>query len=95
MPCCHGHECFNPLQGRNAEEQVQMIQQIATYNSALPSSQRITVSVEIEKTREPLYQLFPHGDVVRGHAGYTTTCLLIVSQFQVCICNRSGLSSRH
>ncbi|XP_076581892.1 ketohexokinase-like isoform X2 [Chaetodon auriga] len=52
-------------EGRNAEEQVKMIQQVAMYNSTLPPQQRITVSVEIEKTREPLYQLFPHGDVVR------------------------------
>ncbi|XP_076581895.1 ketohexokinase-like isoform X4 [Chaetodon auriga] len=51
-------------EGRNAEEQVKMIQQVAMYNSTLPPQQRITVSVEIEKTREPLYQLFPHGDVV-------------------------------
>ncbi|XP_039652791.1 ketohexokinase isoform X8 [Perca fluviatilis] len=52
-------------EGRNAEEQVKMIQQVMMYNSTLPQQQRITVSVEIEKTREPLYQLFPHGDVVR------------------------------
>ncbi|XP_070815955.1 ketohexokinase isoform X2 [Chaetodon trifascialis] len=52
-------------EGRNAEEQVKMIQQVAMYNSTLPPQQRITVSVEIEKTREPLCQLFPHGDVVR------------------------------
>ncbi|XP_070815956.1 ketohexokinase isoform X3 [Chaetodon trifascialis] len=51
-------------EGRNAEEQVKMIQQVAMYNSTLPPQQRITVSVEIEKTREPLCQLFPHGDVV-------------------------------
>uniref|UniRef100_A0AAQ5ZJP2 Carbohydrate kinase PfkB domain-containing protein n=2 Tax=Amphiprion ocellaris TaxID=80972 RepID=A0AAQ5ZJP2_AMPOC len=51
-------------EGRNADEQVKMIQQVATYNSRLPQQQRITVSVEIEKTRELLYQLFPHGDVV-------------------------------
>uniref|UniRef100_A0A3Q0T7M3 Ketohexokinase n=1 Tax=Amphilophus citrinellus TaxID=61819 RepID=A0A3Q0T7M3_AMPCI len=30
----------------------------------LPQQHRITISVEIEKTRELLYQLFPHGDVV-------------------------------
>lgn len=42
-----------------------MIQQVVMYNSTLPQHQKITVSVEIEKTREPLYQLFPHGDVVR------------------------------
>ncbi|TKS65622.1 Ketohexokinase [Collichthys lucidus] len=52
------------LEGRNAEEQVKMIQQVVMYNSTLPQHQKITVSVEIEKTREPLYQLFPHGDVV-------------------------------
>ncbi|XP_039971382.1 ketohexokinase isoform X1 [Xiphias gladius] len=51
-------------EGRNAEEQVKMIQQVVIYNSTLPEQQRITISVEIEKTREPLYQLFPHGDVV-------------------------------
>ncbi|XP_031711628.1 ketohexokinase isoform X3 [Anarrhichthys ocellatus] len=52
------------LEGRNAEDQVKMIQQVVMFNSTLPRQQRITVSVEIEKTREPLYQLFPHGDVV-------------------------------
>uniref|UniRef100_A0A665XA19 Ketohexokinase n=1 Tax=Echeneis naucrates TaxID=173247 RepID=A0A665XA19_ECHNA len=51
-------------EGRNAEEQVKMIQRVVTYNSTLPQQQKITISVEIEKTREPLYQLFPHGDVV-------------------------------
>lgn len=53
------------LQGRNAEEQVKMIQQVEEYNTSVPLGQRITVSVEIEKIREPLYQLFPHADVVR------------------------------
>ncbi|KAM6947697.1 ketohexokinase isoform 2-T2 [Lycodopsis pacificus] len=52
------------FEGRNAEDQVKMIQQVVMFNSTLPRQQRITVSVEIEKTREPLYQLFPHGDVV-------------------------------
>lgn len=52
------------LQGRNAEEQVKMIQQVEEYNASVPLPQRITVSVEIEKTREPLYGLFPHADVV-------------------------------
>lgn len=51
-------------EGRNAEEQVKMIQHVVMYNSTVPQQQRITISVEIEKTREPLYQLFPHGDVV-------------------------------
>ncbi|XP_054472958.1 LOW QUALITY PROTEIN: ketohexokinase [Anoplopoma fimbria] len=66
------------FEGRNAEEQVKMLQQVGTYNSTLPRQQRITVSVEIEKTREPLYQLFPHGDVmfvskdVARHFGFLT-----------------------
>ncbi|KAM3620876.1 uncharacterized protein V6R79_003182 [Siganus canaliculatus] len=51
-------------EGRNADDQVKMIQQVVAFNSTLPQQQRITISVEIEKTREPLYQLFPHGDVV-------------------------------
>ncbi|XP_034020338.1 ketohexokinase isoform X3 [Thalassophryne amazonica] len=51
-------------EGRNAEDQIEMIQQVMLYNSTLPQEQQITVSVEIEKTREPLYQLFPYGDVV-------------------------------
>ncbi|KAL6112330.1 khk [Pungitius sinensis] len=52
-------------EGRNAEEQLKMIQRVVAFNATLPrQQQRITVSVEIEKTREPLYQLFPHGDVV-------------------------------
>ncbi|XP_047439832.1 ketohexokinase isoform X3 [Mugil cephalus] len=51
-------------EGRNAEEQVKMIQQVEMFNKMLPQQQRITISVEIEKTREPLYQLFPYGDVV-------------------------------
>ncbi|XP_022520490.2 ketohexokinase isoform X1 [Astyanax mexicanus] len=51
-------------EGRNAEDQVKMIQQVREYNSKLEKQKQITVSVEIEKTREPLYQLFPHGDVV-------------------------------
>ncbi|XP_068598816.1 ketohexokinase [Brachionichthys hirsutus] len=51
-------------EGRNAGEQVKMIRQVDAYNSTLPRQQRITVSVEIEKPREPLYELFPYGDVV-------------------------------
>nr|XP_046241124.1 ketohexokinase isoform X2 [Scatophagus argus] len=51
-------------EGRNADEQVKMIQQVVMYNSTVPRQQRITISVEIEKIREPLYQLFSHGDVV-------------------------------
>ncbi|XP_018606782.1 ketohexokinase isoform X6 [Scleropages formosus] len=51
-------------EGRNASEQVKMIQQVEKFNSTVPEQQRITISVEIEKTREILYQLFPYGDVV-------------------------------
>ncbi|KAJ4918345.1 hypothetical protein JOQ06_005131 [Pogonophryne albipinna] len=51
-------------EGRNAAQQVQMIQQVEVFNRPLPPQERITLSVEIEKTREPLYQLFPHGDLV-------------------------------
>uniref|UniRef100_A0A3B5MH84 Carbohydrate kinase PfkB domain-containing protein n=1 Tax=Xiphophorus couchianus TaxID=32473 RepID=A0A3B5MH84_9TELE len=50
--------------GRNAGEQVKMIQQVEKFNAQLPDHQRIGISVEIEKTREPLYELFPYGDVV-------------------------------
>ncbi|KAG7494766.1 ketohexokinase isoform X2 [Solea senegalensis] len=51
-------------EGRNAAEQIKMIQQVVKFNEALPRQQRISISVEIEKTREALYELFPHGDVV-------------------------------
>ncbi|MEQ2189057.1 hypothetical protein GOODEAATRI_021293, partial [Goodea atripinnis] len=49
---------------RNASEQVKMIQQVEMFNTKRPEYQRITISVEIEKTREQLYELFPYGDVV-------------------------------
>ncbi|XP_054880684.1 LOW QUALITY PROTEIN: ketohexokinase-like [Poeciliopsis prolifica] len=51
-------------EGRNPGEQVKMILQVEKFNAQLPDHQRIGVSVEIEKTREPLYELFPYGDVV-------------------------------
>ncbi|XP_069461617.1 ketohexokinase isoform X1 [Ambystoma mexicanum] len=51
-------------EGRNAGEQVKMIQRVDSYNKALPADQRITTSVEIEKEREDLYQLFGYGDFV-------------------------------
>ncbi|MED6275802.1 hypothetical protein CHARACLAT_030120 [Characodon lateralis] len=41
-----------------------MIQQVEMFNTKRPEHQRITISVEIEKTREQLYELFPYGDVV-------------------------------
>lgn len=52
------------FEGRNAEEQVKMIQQVALFNSSVPEKDRVTVSVEIEKTQDSLYQLFPVADVV-------------------------------
>lgn len=51
-------------EGRNADEQVKMIQQVEEFNRSATEKDRITISVEIEKTREPLYQLFQYGDVV-------------------------------
>ncbi|XP_031436689.1 ketohexokinase isoform X2 [Clupea harengus] len=51
-------------EGRNAEEQVKMIQRVEEFNRRATEPERITISVEIEKTREPLYQLFQYGDVV-------------------------------
>ncbi|KAG1973153.1 ketohexokinase [Pimephales promelas] len=51
-------------EGRNADEQVKMIEMVREYNSKQEEKNRITISVEIEKTREPLYQLFPLGDLV-------------------------------
>lgn len=51
-------------QGRNADEQLKMMGEVARYNAASPPQHRIVVSVEIEKPREKLYQLFPHADVV-------------------------------
>ncbi|XP_017331646.1 ketohexokinase isoform X3 [Ictalurus punctatus] len=52
------------FEGRNADEQVKMIEQVKSYNATQEEKNRITISVEIEKTRPSLYQLFPHGDVV-------------------------------
>ncbi|KAH0505015.1 Ketohexokinase [Microtus ochrogaster] len=50
--------------GRNASEQVKMLQRIEQYNAKQPLSQRVRVSVEIEKPREELFQLFCYGEVV-------------------------------
>lgn len=52
------------IEGRNASEQVKMLQRIEQYNAKQPLSQRIRVSVEIEKPREELFQLFCYGEVV-------------------------------
>ncbi|XP_061788802.1 ketohexokinase isoform X4 [Nerophis lumbriciformis] len=65
-------------EGRNVDEQLKMIQQVARHNAALPLQQQITISVEIEKPREPLYELFAYGDVVfvskdvARHLGFQT-----------------------
>ncbi|XP_062379229.1 ketohexokinase isoform X1 [Sardina pilchardus] len=51
-------------EGRNAEEQVKMIKKVEEFNRSATEKERVSISVEIEKTREPLYQLFQYGDVV-------------------------------
>eukprot|EP00069_Balaena_mysticetus_P008035 bmy_01071T0 len=50
--------------GRNASEQVKMLQRIEQHNARQPPEQKIQVSVEVEKPREELYQLLGYGDVV-------------------------------
>ncbi|XP_033873644.1 ketohexokinase isoform X1 [Acipenser ruthenus] len=50
-------------EGRNAGEQVKMIKRVQEYNLTIPTDKIITISVEIEKTRDELYQLFEHADV--------------------------------
>ncbi|XP_047707473.1 ketohexokinase isoform X1 [Prionailurus viverrinus] len=52
------------IEGRNASEQVQMLQRIEQHNARQPPGQKIRVSVEVEKPREELFQLFGYGDVV-------------------------------
>ncbi|XP_069350814.1 ketohexokinase isoform X2 [Eulemur rufifrons] len=52
------------IEGRNASEQVKMLQRIDEHNARLPPEQRIRVSVEVEKPHEELFQLFGYGDVV-------------------------------
>uniref|UniRef100_A0ABI7XFN4 Carbohydrate kinase PfkB domain-containing protein n=1 Tax=Felis catus TaxID=9685 RepID=A0ABI7XFN4_FELCA len=53
------------IEGRNASEQVQMLQRIEQHNARQPPGQKIRVSVEVEKPREELFQLFGYGDVVK------------------------------
>ncbi|XP_073413859.1 ketohexokinase isoform X3 [Dendrobates tinctorius] len=71
-------------EGRNADEQIKMIHRVTTYNQSIPADQRITVSVEIEKEREELYQLFQYGDVVfvskdvARHFGFTSSSEAVV-----------------
>ncbi|KAB1266889.1 Ketohexokinase [Camelus dromedarius] len=57
-------EASPALPGRNASEQVKMLQRIEQHNAGQPPEQKIQVSVEVEKPREELYQLFGYGDVV-------------------------------
>ncbi|XP_016803712.1 ketohexokinase isoform X1 [Pan troglodytes] len=52
------------IEGRNASEQVKMLQRIDAHNTRQPPEQKIRVSVEVEKPREELFQLFGYGDVV-------------------------------
>jgi ketohexokinase len=52
------------IEGRNASEQVKMLRRIEEHNASQPPPQKIRVSVEIEKPREELYQLFSYGEVV-------------------------------
>ncbi|XP_058407578.1 ketohexokinase isoform X1 [Diceros bicornis minor] len=52
------------IEGRNASEQVKMLQRIEQHNARQPLEQKIQVSVEVEKPREELFQLFGYGDVV-------------------------------
>ncbi|XP_077186423.1 ketohexokinase isoform X2 [Paroedura picta] len=51
-------------EGRNASEQVKMIRRVEEHNQTRLESQRIGTSVEVEKPRPELYQLFGYGDVV-------------------------------
>ncbi|XP_053565380.1 ketohexokinase [Bombina bombina] len=51
-------------EGRNAEDQVKMIRRVEEHNKTRDPMQRISMSVEIEKQREELYQLFSYGDLV-------------------------------
>lgn len=41
-----------------------MLQRIDQHNARQPPEQKIRVSVEVEKPREELFQLFGYGDVV-------------------------------
>ncbi|KAG9467533.1 hypothetical protein GDO78_014785, partial [Eleutherodactylus coqui] len=73
--------------GRNADEQMKMIQRVSDYNKSCPADQRISVSVEIEKEQEDLYQLFPCGEVVfvskdvAQHFGFTSSAEAVVGLY--------------
>ncbi|XP_066450421.1 ketohexokinase isoform X2 [Eleutherodactylus coqui] len=74
-------------EGRNADEQMKMIQRVSDYNKSCPADQRISVSVEIEKEQEDLYQLFPCGEVVfvskdvAQHFGFTSSAEAVVGLY--------------
>ncbi|KAM4695209.1 ketohexokinase isoform 1-T1 [Discoglossus pictus] len=51
-------------EGRNADEQVKMISRVEEHNKTCDTKHRIYISVEIEKVKGDLYQLFQHGDLV-------------------------------
>nr|XP_003230662.2 PREDICTED: ketohexokinase [Anolis carolinensis] len=51
-------------EGRNASEQVKMLQRVEDHNRSLPPYERVQTSVEVEKPRPELYQLLGYGDVV-------------------------------
>lgn len=74
-------------EGRNADEQIKMIHRVTDYNKSCPAEQRITISVEIEKEREELYQLFPYGEVVfvskdvARHFGFTSSAEAVVALY--------------
>ncbi|KAG8122938.1 hypothetical protein E2320_018570, partial [Naja naja] len=71
--------------GRNASEQVKMLQQVEKYNQSCPPSERVTTSVEVEKTRPELYQLFCYGDVVRGQSTVSVTHFQRFSADEFCV----------
>ncbi|XP_026258031.2 ketohexokinase isoform X1 [Urocitellus parryii] len=52
------------IEGRNVSEQIKMLQRIEHHNARQPPEQKIRVSVEIEKPREELFQLFGYGELV-------------------------------
>ncbi|XP_053106947.1 ketohexokinase isoform X11 [Hemicordylus capensis] len=51
-------------EGRNASEQVKMLQRVERHNRECPAAERVATSVEVEKPRPDLYPLLGYGDVV-------------------------------
>ncbi|XP_069829387.1 ketohexokinase isoform X2 [Dendropsophus ebraccatus] len=74
-------------EGRNVDEQIKMIQRVNEYNKDCPTDQRITISVEIEKERDDLYQLFQYGEVVfvskdvARHFGFSSSAEAVVGLY--------------